>query len=235
MRQRTMSLPEAAEFLGISRSRMKKLVDNGTIPAIEGSGKGNRRTVSRSMVLSYASQRGKNPTPIVTDMSTWQGEAPNAKPRLIEQLMAAGAGVPKSLGMEMLLDGPTAEDLELDEQLYCLQNNEEYRPRIIIGLRPSPSETVIHTDNEGVVEWLGRRGIYGSWLKGELQPSQVRGKHVIAGLLPIYIQVECRSIATVRARGVYIRTATADELEQAGAELVAYLPPRMTDNPWDRY
>lgn len=92
------------------------------------------------------------------------------------------------------------------------------------------SNIVIVTRHKGMIEWLARRGITGVVIDHVSSPDQIKDKNVY-GILPLHLACLCDVVWTVdlpkikpEDRG---KDISADEMDQAGAKLSAYVVDRL--------
>lgn len=102
----------------------------------------------------------------------------------------------------------------------------EYAETTFELLEEGSKNVVIIPCYTGFVEWLSRRGITGRVIAGQVTADDVRSKRVY-GVLPLHLAAVAAELVVVDMPGIPLESRgwqdlTADELDAAGATLVAY-------------
>jgi putative CRISPR-associated protein (TIGR02620 family) len=96
----------------------------------------------------------------------------------------------------------------------------------------SSKKIIIVEKYPGMKEWLLRRGIQGESVDHVYSPQQIRDAIVIGGL-PIPLAAYASVIGIIdmprRDRNLRGQELTADQMDEAGAEIQWYIPPQKTD------
>lgn len=211
---------EVAEILGISAAKAYFLIGR-EIPFIL-----RRRcrlvrqkdleeyaTSPAAMTLKPKRQRQKQ-AQLVTDWFPGTGNGPITK-RLEAIEAMAGPGSPVTQ-----YHPPDVPDKKVE------------RPAPAPYSKPSGtlSDIVIVTKIPVITAWLARHGITGQLIERP-NSNDIRGKHVIAHILPHFLAIQAQSISWVDLHGVDLSTATADDMDSAGAELVTVSMQRTPTPP----